>query len=48
MPFSDVWPGDIPPDWELKWVEDDELRHHDRPPVMLTAPLSLISAVFKL
>jgi hypothetical protein len=19
-----VWPGEIPPGWELEWVEDDE------------------------
>jgi hypothetical protein len=23
MPFSDVWPGEIPPGWELEWMEDD-------------------------
>jgi hypothetical protein len=22
--FVDVWPGAIPPGWELEWVEDDE------------------------
>jgi hypothetical protein len=22
--FGDVWPGEIPPDWELEWVEDDD------------------------
>jgi hypothetical protein len=22
--FGDVWPGEILPDWELEWVEDDE------------------------
>jgi hypothetical protein len=22
--FSDVWPGEIPPGWELEWVEGDE------------------------
>jgi hypothetical protein len=21
--FSDVWPDEIPPGWELEWVEDD-------------------------
>jgi hypothetical protein len=21
--FSDVWPGEIPPGWELEWMEDD-------------------------
>jgi hypothetical protein len=21
--FRDVWPGEIPPGWELEWVEDD-------------------------
>jgi hypothetical protein len=21
--YSDVWPGEIPPGWELEWVEDD-------------------------
>jgi hypothetical protein len=21
--FNDVWPGEIPPGWELEWVEDD-------------------------
>jgi hypothetical protein len=20
----DVWPGEIPPGWELEWVDDDE------------------------
>jgi hypothetical protein len=20
----DVWPGELPPDWELEWVDDDE------------------------
>jgi hypothetical protein len=24
MAFGDVWPGEIPPGWELEWVEDDE------------------------
>jgi hypothetical protein len=22
--FGDVWPGEIPPGWELEWVEDDD------------------------
>jgi hypothetical protein len=22
--LADVWPGEIPPGWELEWVEDDE------------------------
>jgi hypothetical protein len=22
--FGDVWPGEIPPGWELEWVKDDE------------------------
>jgi hypothetical protein len=22
--FVDVWPEEIPPGWELEWVEDDE------------------------
>jgi hypothetical protein len=22
--FDDVWPGEIPPGWELEWVEDDD------------------------
>jgi hypothetical protein len=22
--FGDVWPGEVPPGWELEWVEDDE------------------------
>jgi hypothetical protein len=42
-----VWPGEIPPGWELEWVDDDDSRHHGRPPVMFLASLSLISAVFK-
>jgi hypothetical protein len=21
---NDVWPGEIPPGWELEWVDDDE------------------------
>jgi hypothetical protein len=29
-----VWPGEIPPGWELEWVDDDEWWHHERPPVM--------------
>jgi hypothetical protein len=20
----DVWPGEIPPGWELEWMDDDE------------------------
>jgi hypothetical protein len=24
----DVWRGEIPPDWELEWVDDDEWLHH--------------------
>jgi hypothetical protein len=24
MLFGDVWPGEIPPGWELEWVEDDD------------------------
>jgi hypothetical protein len=38
--FSDVWPGEIPPSWELEWVEDDERRHHGWPLVMLVARLA--------
>jgi hypothetical protein len=22
--FGDAWPGEIPPGWELEWVEDDD------------------------
>jgi hypothetical protein len=22
--ISDVWPGEIPPGWELEWMDDDE------------------------
>jgi hypothetical protein len=22
--FVDVWPREIPPGWELEWVEDEE------------------------
>jgi hypothetical protein len=21
---SDVWPGELPPGWELEWVDDEE------------------------
>jgi hypothetical protein len=24
----DVWPGELPPGWELEWVDDDERLHH--------------------
>jgi hypothetical protein len=24
----DVWPGELPPDWELKWVDDEEWLHN--------------------
>jgi hypothetical protein len=23
-----VWPGELPPGWELEWVDDEELLHH--------------------
>jgi hypothetical protein len=22
--MSDVWPGEIPPGWELQWIESDD------------------------
>jgi hypothetical protein len=43
-----VWPGEIPPGWELEWVEDDDWRHHGRPPVMFLTSLSLIPLFSKL
>jgi hypothetical protein len=24
----DVWPGELPPGWELEWVDDEEWLHH--------------------
>jgi hypothetical protein len=21
---SDVWPGELPPGWEMEWVDDEE------------------------
>jgi hypothetical protein len=44
--FSDVWPGEIPPGWELEWVEDDYWKHHGWPPVVTSLPL-VISAAFQ-
>jgi hypothetical protein len=37
-----VWPGEIPPGWELECVEDDYWEHHGWPPVVLPLPVSLI------
>jgi hypothetical protein len=31
---SDVWPGELPPGWELEWVDDKEWLNHGRPPMM--------------
>jgi hypothetical protein len=33
--MSDVWPGEIPPGWELQWIEsdDEEWWCHGWPPV---------------
>jgi hypothetical protein len=42
-----VWPGEIPPGWELEWVDDDtEKWHHRWPPVMLYYIAISTSAVF--
>jgi hypothetical protein len=24
----DVWPEELPPSWELEWVDDEERLHH--------------------
>jgi hypothetical protein len=36
------WPGEIPPGWELEWVEDYDWEHHGWPPVVFPLPVSLI------
>jgi hypothetical protein len=41
-----VWPGEIPPGWELEWVEDDYRKHHGWPPVVSPLPL-VISTAFE-
>jgi hypothetical protein len=25
-----VWPGELPPGWELEWVDDEESLHHEQ------------------
>jgi hypothetical protein len=37
-----VWPEEIPPGWELEWVEDDDWEHHGWPIVVFTLLVSLI------
>jgi hypothetical protein len=44
----DVWPGEIPPDWELEWVDDDEWLHYGWAPMMLTVSFSLFRCFNKL
>jgi hypothetical protein len=35
----DVWPGEIPPGWELEWVDDDEWLHHGQASYDVIIPL---------
>jgi hypothetical protein len=42
-----VWPGEIPPGWELEWVDDDELWHHGWPPVMFIISLVYLFRCFR-
>jgi hypothetical protein len=43
-----VFLGEIPPGWELEWVDDAESWHHGWSPVMFYRIASSISAVLKL
>jgi hypothetical protein len=38
----DVWPRELPPGWELEWVDDDEWLHHEQ----ASYDIDLVFAVF--
>jgi hypothetical protein len=38
----DVWPGELPPGWELEWVDDDEWLHHVQASYDVIVPFSFL------
>jgi hypothetical protein len=38
----DVWPGELPPGWELEWVDDKELLHHGQASYDVIVPFSYL------
>jgi hypothetical protein len=36
----DVWPGELPPGWELEWVDDEEWLHHGQASYDVIVPFS--------
>jgi hypothetical protein len=43
-----VWPGEIPPGWELEWVEVDYWKHHGWPAVVSSLLLVYFRCFWKL
>jgi hypothetical protein len=38
----DVWPGELPPGWELEWVDDEDWLHHGQTSYDVIVPLSYL------
>jgi hypothetical protein len=38
----DVWPGELPPGWELEWVDDEERLHHGQASYDVIIPFSYL------
>jgi hypothetical protein len=38
----DVWPGELPPGWELEWVDDKEWLHHGQASYDVIVPFSFL------
>jgi hypothetical protein len=44
----DVWPGELPPGWELEWVDDDEWLHQGQVSYDVIVPLAIFRCFNKL
>jgi hypothetical protein len=42
----DVWPRELPPSWELQWVDDEEWSHHGQASYDVIVPFSYLSELF--
>jgi hypothetical protein len=38
----DVWPRELPPGWELEWVDDEERLHHGQASHDVIVPFSYL------
>jgi hypothetical protein len=38
----DVWPGELPPGWELEWVDDGEWLRHGQASYDVIVPFSYL------